>query len=144
MRPEERQHHPAAGEADYAERHHRAEEQEHDHHPYRHQAPEQRLAVRNDDGRDGVDEPPRWLQGGEAAVDDLGRVGEGRRLLVYPGACGPPTLPRREKVPGVDPELLGVFPSHAFRKIPRPLPETVQTFPPVRQSDTASILHGAA
>ena len=54
-------------------------------------------------------------------VDDLGGVGEGRRVLLYSGACGPPALPRREKVPGVDPELLGACPSDVFRKIAHPL-----------------------
>jgi hypothetical protein len=70
-------------------------------------------------------EPPRRLQGGKAAVDDLGRVGEGRRLLVYPGARGPGALARREEVPGVDPEPLRVLPIDAFRKLPRPLSESV-------------------
>jgi hypothetical protein len=50
VRPEERQRQPAAGEACYPERHQRADEQENYHHPYRHQAPEQRLAVRDDYG----------------------------------------------------------------------------------------------
>jgi hypothetical protein len=65
----------------------------------------------------------------EEVVDGLGPllVDKGARDLadrvLQPGPRSLPTLPRREKVPGVDPELLGVL--HSLRKILRPFPELV-------------------